>query len=289
MKKPWFRLALATVLLAVVVWVVLLTRQQAAFARAERDRLRAELQALTAKVQAANEAARREAVEAARLRTNQIELLSLRGEVARLRKSQMTTPAQPAPAMKVPAAAPSEVENAPASLTVNAHGLLASGHTLVTGGWPWTGGRRGLLLVTPVTRAADDGSARVDITANVALVPDALLEGHGLAALRTGDTETGAGGVLDPAAAASLLQEVMRGLNGAEIVASPEFSTTDGKQARIGITRADLPDMVNLRVTPTLGLEGQIDLDTTIVVVPLPQEVRERLGKVAPPLPEPVP
>ena len=77
--------------------------------------------------------------------------------------------------------APSNAAPAPPAPTysANVRTTVQPGQMVVTGGWNWTEGRRGVLLVTPDYRTGDDGQPVIEITHSVVLVPEELMSGLG--------------------------------------------------------------------------------------------------------------
>ena len=231
----------------------------------ELDSLRAELARL--------QQAQIDPTELERLRQSQSELLRLRGEVSRLRRqlkdselARRSAPVKDAP----PASAPADEATPPVeTYSASLRAILASGHTLVTGGWATGGGKRTLLLVEPVIGGADMPGT-VTIQTRFAEMSEEVLSKAGLDWMKTGAKESSVQSVLDPEQAAHLVA-TLEATRGVDVLSAPTVSTLDGRQARIehttmrtfgpGETHA-LGPVVNF--VPNLSADGRsVDLTIT--------------------------
>jgi hypothetical protein len=212
--------------------------QQLARLRADLARL----QATAADVDALREELARlrqtqvDPAELERLRQGQTELLRLRGETARLRQqlqeerqARRNVPVRPSdPPPVATEETPPPVETFKAVVSAN----VATGQTLVTGGWITPDGKRGLVLVEP-SLSVNPGEARqVTLQARLVTLPEELLGQLGLDAQRTGEKETSASTVLNPDQSAALSQR-LENTPGVDVLAAPKVSTLDGRQAAV--------------------------------------------------------
>jgi type II secretory pathway component GspD/PulD (secretin) len=75
--------------------------------------------------------------------------------------------------------------------------------------------------------------------------------------------------VLTPDRAATLVQ-AFEGRDGVEILASPQITTANGRQASIGLTGDDVPYAITFDVVPTVNADGQIELNAEARAEPRP-------------------
>ncbi|MFN0067060.1 MAG: sigma-70 family RNA polymerase sigma factor [Limisphaerales bacterium] len=258
MASTKLKSAVAAILVVGTGTALVVQHQAGEQLRRDSAGLRVELARLSADADAARQAAADAAQRADASRPGD-ELLALRGEVGRLRRELARSAARPSPAPAAPALVTPAPEPAAEPFTASVQAVMPPGHTLVAGGWEWSDGRRGLLLITPTAQVSADGGEIVEIEHKTVLVPDALLDELGLGALRTGDAAADAQGVLEPERAEALLK-AFEDRGGVEILASPRITTANGRQAGIGLTGDDIPYAITFDVTPTVNADGQIDL-----------------------------
>jgi hypothetical protein len=131
---------------------------------------------------------------------------------------------------------------------------------VVTGGWSWTEGRRGVLLVTPSYHAGNDGQPVIEITHSVVLVPEEMMSGLGWDSLGSDSREPSEHRVLNVRDAKELLEE-LKSRREVEVMSSPTITARDSERAGIGLTSDDRPDAVTFDVVSHVQPDGQIDLN----------------------------
>lgn len=219
-------------------------------AAAEADLLKEELEQLK-RTQASPE-------ERDKARRAESELLRLRGEVAKLRDQlKAVPPANPAAdAIPVPAPAePAEPEIIPPvdTFTATVRVTLAPQQTLVTGGWRFPNGKRGIVLVEPVLIENAGAVAQVEVHTRFVEMPDDALGTLGLEALRAGGKETGGQAVYD-ADQAQILLKALEQLPGVNVLSAPTVSTLDGRQAQVNVVSNTDANSTAPEVGPSLSI-----------------------------------
>ena len=104
---------------------------------------------------------------------------------------------------------------------------VASGQTLLTGGWVSEPGKRIFVLATP--RIEGDNSDRVGIKTYVIEVPESALSKVGLDTVKAEGTESALQQVLAVEQMDALVKE-LEGTEGAKFFAQGSVLTTDGRQ-----------------------------------------------------------
>lgn len=252
MAATSFKITVAGVLLAAAGTLLITQQRDSVRLRADNRILRDQLAQWESAATASSEAAARDAEELARLRGYQEELVRLRGEVAGLRTAR-GVPYKPAPSNAAPA------PPAP-TYSANVRTTVQPGQMVVTGGWNWTEGRRGVLLVTPDYRTGDDGQPVIEITHSVVLVPEELMSGLGWDFLGSDAREPSEHRVLDVRDAKKLLEQ-LKSRREVEVMTSPRIITRDSERAGIGLTSDDRPDAVSFDVVSHVQPDGRIDLN----------------------------
>ena len=247
------KIAAAGVLLAVVGTLLVSEHREAGRLRTDNGNLREQLAQWESTAAASSEAAARDAEELARLRGHQDELLRLRGELAGLRNRRVVTfPPSPSEAAPVTSTTP--------PYAANVRTTVQPGQMVVTGGWSWTEGRRGVLLVTPTYHAGDDGQPVIEITHSVALVPEEMMSGLGWDSLGSDSRDPSEHRVLNVRDAKAMLEQ-LKARREVEIMSSPTITARDSERAGIGLTSDDRPDAVTFDVVSHVQPDGQIDLN----------------------------
>lgn len=248
-----FKIAVAGVLLTVAGTLLVSEHRESARLRSLNQDLRDQLVRWESAAAATSEAAARDAEELARLRGHQDELLRLRGELAGLRNRSVMSP-QPPSSEVVP------VTPASPAYSANVRTTVQPGQMVVTGGWSWTEGRRGVLLVTPSYHAGNDGQPVIEITHSVVLVPEEMMSGLGWDSLGSDSREPSEHRVLNVRDAKELLEE-LKSRREVEVMSSPSITARDSERAGIGLTSDDRPDAVTFDVVSHVQPDGQIDIN----------------------------
>ncbi|MBN8249396.1 MAG: sigma-70 family RNA polymerase sigma factor, partial [Verrucomicrobia bacterium] len=191
----------------------------------------------------------------------QEELLRLRGELAR-RRRQSVPDTGPDPAAKPPA--PDRTARREPVRTT-----LQAGQSVITGGWQWTEGRRAVVISTPTSRAADDGSIQVDIESRVLLLTEPTLDDLGLGFLHDGPEGATAHRNLTGAERSELLARI-EGRADVEVMGNPRFSTLNGVAGSVGMTSDDLTEATVVGMRPTVTDDGRIELELDFRTEPVP-------------------
>ncbi|MBL9175772.1 MAG: sigma-70 family RNA polymerase sigma factor [Verrucomicrobiales bacterium] len=248
-----YKIAVAGVLLTVAGTLLVSQHRESARLRADNQDLRDQLARSESAATAAAETAARDAEELTRLRAHQDELLRLRGELAGLRNRRGVSPAPDAPER-------ASVPPPPPAYSANVRTTVQPGQMVVTGGWSWTEGRRGVLLVTPSYHTGDDGQPVIEITHNVVLVPEETMSGLGWDSLGSDSREPSEHRVLS-VRDAKVLMEQLKSRRDVEVMSSPTITARDSERAGIGLTSDDRPDAVSFDVVSHVQPDGRIDLN----------------------------
>jgi hypothetical protein len=209
--------------------------------RSENGALRDRLSAVEAEVRSATETARRDEEELARLRAGQVELLKLRGELARLRSSVE----KDSSAANHPSTAPRWAE------TWQVQATLGPQETLLTPGGAW-GTNESLLLVRPMTEEFADRQV-LQYESVIITAPAEMLQKQGLT--RWGDRDAE---VLSHGAAAELVEILEK--NGATISrTTPTAPGAEGK-VYVGFVEDDRDETLNFTLTPIPAADGRLNL-----------------------------
>jgi hypothetical protein len=206
--------------------------------------------------------------EVQRLREENRELPRLRGDVTRLRweltaasnrlaKASVARPVQSPPPQ-------TDLTNL-ISFTGAARASLASGQTLVMGGWPMEAGKRTLALFTPHLdqAAGQPGQPGAVLLGGLYVqVPDSALTGPGWEQFQAAAQEASGSGVLDVEQAKKFV-EALQKMDGVQILSAPRLMTTSGAAGTISIGEGN---GVGLTTTllPVLSADGlTVDLTVT--------------------------
>ncbi len=191
------------------------------------------------------------------LRAQQAELPKLRGELARLRADAQrakaiaqtarpsTAPGAQQPAVEAPIATPP-----PGVLQVT--GRVATGETMVMGGWVTPDGRRMMAFATPST--LKEGN-RVTVRTQVILASDELWSQFGVS---TAENQTGQPITVSQASIDALLKQ-----KGAEVLAAPAVITQDGEEARVQVGRMNKPGAGTGEQEQFMGIDLQLKTQPT--------------------------
>jgi len=190
----------------------------------------------------------------------QQEVLKLRGELARLRRDSAS------PAARTP---PSSTAAAPRPLPAPVRATLPPGHSLVTGGWDWTDGRRAVLISTPTHKVGDDGQVHVHVQSRVLLMTEPVMDELGFKSLGVESPGVSEHRELSASERSDLFARV-ENHPGIEVMGNPGFSTTSGTGGSVGMSSDDLPDVVVVGIVPTVTADGQVDLELDFRKEPLP-------------------
>lgn len=276
--KGLFGGTVLALVLGLLVWQVQVNRRlkaerEAASARAATlDELRDEIARL--------KQSQIDPAELERLRKNEAELLRLRGETAQLRQQLKTLrDSQAAVAAKAsaPAAPPVEAPAEPVqTFTSTVHVSLAPGQSLVTGGWTLPSGKRGVVLVEPVSidaagnvLAEPVSGGQLTIQARFVELPDDVMAKAGLDSLKADAKETSGHGVLDAQQARDMIA-LLESSQGVNVLSAPRVTTLDGRQAQIKVVNTrtinDQPYEVgpSLDVVPRISADGR-STDLTVI------------------------
>lgn len=229
------KLALAGAVTSAALLTAVTVQQRATTAlRQENAALRDQLLALeTARSEQQLIAARAEADEVARLRREHNELMRLRGEVTLLRHRAQTAVTATPPVAK-PARPASKSPPLVHSFTAALESTIASGQTLITGGWATKPGHRTLVFVTPEPDAVSGPNRSVLLKTMIVEGTDQALSELGLGAYSLDGNETSAAGLLTAAEADSLFAG-LKDSPEAKILSAPRVTTADGQQAQVAI------------------------------------------------------
>jgi uncharacterized protein YdcH (DUF465 family) len=212
--------------------------------------------------------------ELERLRQSQSELLRLRGEASRLRQqlkeAELARRNAALAKESPPASAPAEEAVSPVvTYSATLRTKLASGQTLITGGWATAEGKRTLVLVEPVV-GGPDAPGIVTIQTRFAEMPEDVFSKSGFDWMKTGTKESSAQSILNADQAAHLVA-TLEGSQGVDVLSAPKVQTLDGHRARVesttvrtlgpGETHA-LEPVVNF--VPTISADGR-SVDLTVI------------------------
>jgi hypothetical protein len=137
---------------------------------------------------------------------------------------------------------------------------VATGQTLVTGGWITPDGKRGLVLVEPSLSTTPGEARHVTLQARLVTLPEELLGQLGLDAQRTAEKETSASTVLHPDQAAALLQR-LENTPGVDVLAAPKVSTLDGREASVKLLNTQTGDEPPRDLGHTIDFVPQVSPD----------------------------
>jgi hypothetical protein len=198
-----------------------------------------------------------DAGEIAALRAQQAELPKLRGELARLRAEAQRAKAMAQAAR--PATAPTTQQpsvEAPVAATppgvLQVTGRVASGETMIMGGWVTPDGRRMMAFATPTS--LKDGN-RVTVRTQVILAPDELWSQFGVS---TAENQAGQPVTISQASIDALLRQ-----KGAEVLAAPAVITQDGEEARVQVGRMNKPGAGAGEQDQFMGIDLQLKTQPT--------------------------
>ncbi|MFA6564176.1 MAG: hypothetical protein WCV00_19895 [Verrucomicrobiia bacterium] len=126
---------------------------------------------------------------------------------------------------------------------------LASGETVVAGGWASGPGRRTLALGTPVI---DVQSSQVTFSMQFIDAPEAVWNRLGLGKVRSDGKESSQSSTLAAGRLDAILNAA-RGESGVDMLSAPRIITHDGSAARISIGQESNPaGMISINITPNL-------------------------------------
>lgn len=247
-------------------------------AAAEGDLLKEEVEEL-----------RKKAVEAAELekaRKAESELLRLRGEVSQLR-DQLKKERAARTAAERNAAASAAQQNTPEQQTVpvetfsaTLRASLAPQQALVTGGWTLPNGNRAIVMIEPALIDAAGNLAppgegtQVVVQARFAEMPDEVLDKLGLQSMRAAGKESSSQTIMEPAQQ-QWLREQLEKSQGVNVLAAPRVVTSDGRQARIEVTRSLSIDGTDYSVGPSLDVIPYISADRNSLEMTVIAKIRQ--------------
>ena len=190
---------------------------------------------------------------------DEVELLRLRGEVARLKREGDEAAAQIEQASADLIDAWSKVPPVKTLIAV-ANETLARDQALVAGGWKTQDGKRALTIVT--TEATDDGRTVTVRTKLVEYSEEAeQLMGIGRFRSSSGDSVVGTSQVISIDEANELM-EAAKSTPGFTLVSSPTLTTGDGRQAQIKhVDVRKLPNGEDYELGPTVDLVPTVSPD----------------------------
>jgi hypothetical protein len=268
-KLPNAVATVAVVVCAIMLIVLVHSRQELALVRAQAAALKATKNDLSQRVADLDAKAIDPAI-LRRLETDQRETIKLRGEVAKLRTavSDAETKAKTNQANATRAVSGSELELEPATtnrfarvherkLTVN----VAPGHGVVFGGWQVAPGKQAFAVAVPTTSADSPGQVVVQ-TKWLEITDEALGKLDAKLLVRAAGQQA----TVDPDELQAFLKSV-EVTPGMSILSSPTVTTLSGRQARISVSESrTVPDgsVVEFGPTvdliPTLGADGNVEM-----------------------------
>jgi hypothetical protein len=261
-------LVIALILAAALGVALFLKHSSLEAARSEQAQLQTRLQAVAAELASCES----ERVGASRqidsLKRDQEELVRLRGEVSRLRRtSAPSAAAPPVPAPK-PAATSVVPDVEPKTLTASVKARIPANGVLVTGGWESSPGRRAIVLVSPIATTQPDGTVTVEITTRIVEGPEASLAAIGID-LRSGDTST-AQQLFDASQHATLLG-ALEATEGLDLLSVPTITTADGRQAQVAWNADEHRRATEIGLIPKFDpTDGSIEVNVSASLAPWP-------------------
>jgi hypothetical protein len=127
---------------------------------------------------------------------------------------------------------------------------VASGETVVAGGWVSGPGKRTLALGTPVI---DAQSGQVTFAMQFIDAPDAVWNRHGLNSIKSDGRDSSQSSTL-AAGRFDMILNAMRNEAGVDVLSAPRVVTRDGHAAQISIGQDGDPNgMISVSVTPQLA------------------------------------
>lgn len=181
-----------------------------------------------------------------------MELLRLRGEVARLRRELRELP------LAVQSTEPSPAASMAPLPWGKFEGNIPRGGALVTGGWVTTPGRRGLLLLSPEPSSSEEG-AKVKLSVRFAEVAEDVLARYGLDLQPTAQSDDSRF-VLDADRSSELITQ-LEAEEGVEFANPVEAITDDQKPHYLAWTSDTYEGSISAEVVPTIqGEDGNIRL-----------------------------
>jgi len=175
-----------------------------------------------------------------RLRKEHLELLSLRGQVAQLAGELRGRKVTGVPFGASPS--PESVAKAADSIILTAAlatNRIASGNTLVMGGWPLMG-RRGYLLISPVIVPGDtvSGGRQIAIQSQVIQAPESFWDEIGWGSYKSETHRSTLAGELTPDQVGLLIQALNENQD-AHISKTPLATIADGKRMGYGYSKQE--------------------------------------------------
>ncbi len=258
------RIALFAACVAAVVSVVVILHQHRQIQALQAQAAAAQPQAAeSTRLQAEVDRLRALEAEAQTLRQQNRDLPRLRGDLARLRQ-ELAAATNRSSATAVNRSV--ETTPAPASqtnfatFTGTARASLASGQTLVMGGWPLEPGKRTLALFTPETGEGGKPDG-ILIRGLYVQVPESALAGPGWEQFQAVTKDANSSGVFDTDHAKALV-EALRKLPGVEILSQPRLSTGSGVTGTIFVGEENGASVITT-LSPVLSPDSQ-SIDLTV-------------------------
>ena len=251
------KLALVAVGFGVVTIGWIIQHQRANRLQVEKTAWESLLVQLTSDLETAQQGASIASNTAVRLKSAELELLRLRGTVARWNREKSND--RPLPQAEPIASTPEEstARIRPPISPIEAR--LASGQTLVAGGWDWTEGRRGVLSMTPVSRPLEDGQRGVEMDSHIVVLTRDAMEKLGLSKLGATDNPPAENSILDEASTAALLAK-LKDHSGVEQIGNPKLLTRSGDASQVAISSDDLGEKIVFHLRTSVNTEGKIDV-----------------------------
>ena len=268
MKLPNAVAMIAVVACAILLVVLVRSRQELSLVRAQAAALKAAKGDLSQRI-ADLEAKAIDPAIFKRLEADQRETIKLRGEVAKLRSAVSAAETRAAVSQNASTPAKStELQLEPVSTNrfarvherkVNAS--MAPGHGLVFGGWPVAPGKQAFALAVPTVREDSPGQVQVQ-TKWLEISDEALGKLNASLLVRAAGQQA----TISPEEVAEFIKTV-EGTEGASILASPTVITFSGRQARISVNQAKTaPDGTQVLLGPTMDLIPTLGADGTVDV-----------------------
>lgn len=239
-----------------------------------RDELARQQSALNA-IQVARDV-RQDDEELLRLRKAHFELLSLRGQVAQLRKELRS-----APRAKEESEESARAENKEDSIffTASLTNRVAPRNTLVVGGW-MRDGSRGYLLVTPSVDATNSG--QLILKSKVVRAPEKFWDEIGWGSYKSDLRRSSLAGVLGPEHIEQLIS-LLKVMAGADITNESITSVSDGGKASFGWSVSDdaaEETLMMIDVYPRVASDGKaIEVELKPTPAPDGLELRRELAQ----------
>ncbi|HTI70270.1 MAG TPA: sigma-70 family RNA polymerase sigma factor [Candidatus Limnocylindria bacterium] len=197
---------------------------------------------------------------------DRLEVVRLRGEVARLRKMPgKTRPA--ANASLPPSASPSTAKRGGVDATTQA--TIPPEQTLLTGGWSLVPGKRTLVFLTPTLETLASGETSVLLRPTTLMISEEAMATYNLQDLRSEEGQSPGQRLMGTMDVKQMLEKLAKE-PGVEILTSPMISTLAGRQAAVGVTSDDSPNSLSFDMIPEIGADGRsVDLQLHTQIAPI--------------------